>query len=318
MRQVALRPDAIRFRCPDLHPGGCTWSAALGAFLVSSRRLGKLVLVEMDGRCVDLLDHPLLITSMAVREREGRAYVAVGHRGAHGRSLSPRKSPGDDSILRIGRVCVFDIAGRNLVGSHDLAPLVPGGNLLLPDDLVVAEDGSVYVTDACRPAVYRIPPAGRGEPHVFLADERLGGRGAGGKEAGRIGGVALLPDRAILFSSAVDGQLFKAPLGNAHEFRPIGTPHPFPGADAVTLGPEGHLYLAATDGDRPGTVVWRLASDDGFESVRVVSMDRHGDDDRAAALAVAQHRVWAIDGHPEATDPGRPDTADWVIAPFSP
>ena len=62
----AVAPDAIRFSCPELHPGGCTWSQALGAFLVSSQKQGKLVLVEMDGRCVDLLDHPLLITSTAV------------------------------------------------------------------------------------------------------------------------------------------------------------------------------------------------------------------------------------------------------------
>jgi hypothetical protein len=83
------------------------------------------------------------------------------------------------------------------------------------------------------------------------------------------------------------------------------------------LGPEGHLYLAATDGDRPGTVVWRLTSDDDFESVRVVAVDRYGENDRAVALAVAQHRVWAIDGHPEAFEAFRPDTADYAIAPFS-
>lgn len=149
-----------------------------------------------------------------------------------------------------------------------------------------------------------------------LADQRLGGAGADGKGGGRIGGLALLPSGAIVFSS-LEGQLFKCPLGNAHEFRPIGTPHPFPGADAVMLGPEGHLYLAATDGDRLGTVVWRLTSDDDFESVRVVAVDRHGENDRAVALAVAHHRVWAIDGHPEAFEAFRPDTADYVIAPFS-
>ena len=73
MRQVGIRPDAIHFSAPDLHPGGCTWSPALGAFIVTSQKQGKLVLVELDGRCVDLLDHPLLVTSMAVRERDGRA-----------------------------------------------------------------------------------------------------------------------------------------------------------------------------------------------------------------------------------------------------
>ena len=56
----------------------------------------------------------------------------------------------------------------------------------------------------------------------------------------------------------------------------------------------------------------------GARGVRVVAVDRHGEDDRAVALAVAQHRVWAIDGHPEAFEAFRPDTADYVIAPFAP
>ena len=317
MRQVGIRPDAIHFSAPDLHPGGCTWSPALGAFLVTSQKQGKLVLVELDGRCVDLLDHPLLVTSMAVRERDGRAYVAVGHRGVGGRSLSPRKSPGDDTIHRIGRVCVFDIAGRRLVASHDLESLVRGASVIIPDDLVVADDGSVYVNDACRPTVYRIPPAGHGSPHVFLHDERLGGKTDDCTTAGRIGGLALLPDGALVVASAGDGQLFKAPLGNPHEFRPIGTPHPFPGADRLILGPEGHLYVAASSpGESPGSVVWRLASDDGFESVRVVAVDHHGEEDRTVALAVAQHRVWAIDGR--SAESLRPDVANYTIAPYTP
>jgi hypothetical protein len=316
MRQVGLRPDAIRFSCPDLHPGGCTWSPALGAFIVSSQKQGKLVLVEMDGRCVDLLDHPLLITSTAVHERDGKAYVAVGHRGINGRSLSPRKSPGDDTIHRIGRVCVFDIAGRRLVDSHDLTPLLRGGHVILPDDLAVAEDGSVYVTDVCRPVVYRIPPAGHGSPHIFLRDERLGGEAGEAGNAGRIGGLSILPDGAMVVSCDA-GQLFKAPLGNPHEFRPIGIPHPFPGAACMTVGPEGHLYLAAHAADgKPGTAIWRLASDDGFDSVRVVGTDRHGEEDRTVALAVAQHRVWAIDGR--SVESLKPDVADYRIAPFTP
>jgi hypothetical protein len=49
-----------------------------------------------------------------------------------------------------------------------------------------------------------------------------------------------------------------------------------------------------------------------------VAVDRHGEEDRAVAFAVAQHRVWAIDGHPEALESFRPDTADYVIAPFAP
>lgn len=314
MQPVGLRPDSIRFHSPDLHPGGGTWSAALGAFIVCSQRHGGLVLVELDGRCVELLDHPLLVTSTAVRERDGRAWVTVGHRGVNGRSLSPRKSPGDDTILRIGRVCVFDIADRRLLASHDLAPLVPGSPRLLPDDLVIADDGSVCIADACRPVIYRIPSPGRGAPHVLLRDERVGKAG----DAARIGGLALLPDGALVFSSASDGLLFKAPPGNPHELRPIGVPHPFPGADSLVLGPEGHLYLSTIDGDRRGSVVWRLASDDGFESVRVVASDRHGEDDRIVALAVAQHRVWAIDGHAEATGIGRVDDAACTIAPFTP
>lgn len=314
MTQPHRGPAPIRFHSPSLHPGGFAWSAPLGAFIVCSQRHGKLVLVEMDGRCVDLLDHPDLVTSTAVRERDGRAYVTVGHRGAGGRSLSPKKSPGDDTILRLGRVCVFELASRRHLVTHDLLPAVTGGHLL-PDDLVVADDGSLYVTDACRPIVYRVPPPGRGEPHVFLDDERLAHGGGRSRASGRIGGVALAPQGFLIVSSADDGGLFKAPLDNPHEFRPLGIPHPFPGADALTLGPDGFLYLVADAPGGQGSAVYRLAPDDAFESVRVVAVDRRSLHGQPAALAVAAHTVWTIDGHlasaADAAGPGR-----WSIVPF--
>lgn len=309
--------EPIRFSSPGLHPGGFTWSPALGAFLVCSQRIGKLALVEMDGRCVDLLDHPSLVTSMAVRERDGKAYVAVGHRGAGGRSLSPRKSPGDDTILRIGRVCVFDLAGRRHLHTHDLAPTVEGSHLLLPDDLVVADDGTAYVTDACRPVIYRVPPPGRGDPHVFLDDERLGGGSSAGDRAGRIGGIALVPGGMLLVSSADDGALFKAPLSNPHEFRPVAVPHPFPGADAMTLGQDGFLYLAAAGPSGRGGAVWRLAPDDTFESVRVATVDHGPHLGRPTALATASHRVWSIDGRLDSVEDAASAAGEWSIVPFS-
>ena len=308
------RPAApIRFTAPGLHPGGLAWSSALGAFLVCSQRHGKLVLVEKDGRCVDLLDHPDLVTSTAVRERDGRAYVTVGHRGSDGRTLSPRKSPGADTILRIGRVCVFDIAARRHLRSHDLAPVLPGAHLLLPDDLVVAGDGSVFVTDACRPVIYRVPPPGRGEPHLFLDDERLGG---GERATGRIGGVALVEDRFLLVSSAGDGMLFKAPLGNPHEFRPVGIPHPFPGADAMELGADGFLYLAAHAPHGSGGAVWRLAPDENFESLRVAAVDDRPGIGHPSALAFTAHRAWSIDGRVDEDRFRSSDAAEWTIQPF--
>ena len=303
----------IRFAAPGLHPGGFTWSEALGAFLVCSQRQGKLVLVEKDGRCVDLLDHADLVTSMAVRERDGKAYVAVGHRGSGGRSVSPKKSPGDDTILRIGRLCVFDIASRRHLRTHELSRIVAGPHLVLPDDLAVGGDGTVWLTDACRPVVYRVPPPGRAGPHLFLADDRLGGNDG---SSGRIGGITLVEDRFLLLSSAGDGTLFKAPLENPHEFRPVGIPHPFPGADAIEFGADGFLYLAA---DAPGGAagaVWRLAPDEHFESVRVAAVDTRAAVGRPSGLAFASHRAWSIDGRVAEEQLRGVDSGDWSIVPF--
>lgn len=312
MKETRRNAAPIRFHSPGLHPGGFTHSAALGAFIVCSQRLGKLVLVEMDGRCVDLLDHPDLVTSTAVRERDGRAYVTVGHRGSGGTSLSPKKSPGDDTILRLGRVCVFDLASRRHLLTHDLSPAIRGAHEVLPDDLVVADDGSIYVTDACRPAVYRVPPAGHGAPHVFLDDERIGG---GEGASGKVGGITLSRDGFLLLSTAGDGMLFKAPLSTPHEFRPVGVPHPFPGADAILLGPDGFLYLAADAPGGAGGAVWRLAPDDGFESVRVASVHKDGPVDRPAALAAAGHQVWGIDGRLDTVEDAAAAGSSWTIAP---
>lgn len=81
---------------------------------------------------------------------------------------------------------------------------------------------------------------------MFLDDERLGGTDG---TSGNAGGIALSRDGFLVVSTATDGMLFKVPLSSPHEFRPLGIPHPFPGADAILLAPDGFLYRAA---DAPG------------------------------------------------------------------
>ena len=53
-----------------------------------------------------------------------------------------------------GRFFVYDIATKALVGSY----AVPAGGGTFLNDVVVAPDGAVYITDSVRPVLYRIPP----------------------------------------------------------------------------------------------------------------------------------------------------------------
>ncbi len=66
----------------------------------------------------------------------------------------------DDGLLFVaggatGRFFIYDIDSRSLVGSFAV-PNTGAGTFL--NDAVVARDGSVYITDSLRPALYRIGP----------------------------------------------------------------------------------------------------------------------------------------------------------------
>ncbi|MCK7613457.1 hypothetical protein [Roseibium sediminicola] len=92
----------------------------------------------------------------------------------------------------------FDVAERRLVSRWEL----PGGGLC--NDLAIAEDGTIYVTDSFMPRILSLPPGGS-ELTPFLVDERFSGQGF------NLSGIVILEDRLIV-SKFNSGELFSVDL----------------------------------------------------------------------------------------------------------
>lgn len=146
-----LAASSLAFSLPqrELIPEGIAWDPASGDFFVGSIRQRKIVRVHLDGgvaRSSDFAAFPAAplyaVLGMKVDDQRGLLWVAsYGSKGMIG--MNP-EDEGRASLV------AFSIADGKVV-SHD--ELREGKNLL--NDVAIADDGTVYVTESEGASVYR-------------------------------------------------------------------------------------------------------------------------------------------------------------------
>ncbi|MBK8322546.1 MAG: hypothetical protein IPL06_07320 [Betaproteobacteria bacterium] len=142
--------------CRDLLPEGTAWDARRREVLVSSGRLRAVFAIGADGRCrpvVPQADGGLLaVLGMAVDAASDSLWVA-----STAAPFMADAKPGEAGTALLARI---DLAAGRVVES------VPhrGGML---NDLAIAGDGTIFVTESAGGAILRLPAGGRAlEPHV--------------------------------------------------------------------------------------------------------------------------------------------------------
>lgn len=151
---------SVETRCADLLPEGTAWDAKRSELLVSSGRRRTVVAIDAQGRCRDVVptaDRGLLaVLGMAVDTREDALWVA-----STAAPFMIDRRPDDAGRTLLARI---DLATGRV---SDVFPLTGAGML---NDLALAPDGSVYVTESQRGAVWRLPPGGRALARVVPDD----------------------------------------------------------------------------------------------------------------------------------------------------
>jgi sugar lactone lactonase YvrE len=206
---------------PDMVPEGIAYDPQTGATYVSSTWQRRIVRIARDGAQSDFTprDSNALygIIGMHVDAERRRLWAAHSSAGA----AMPIR---DDSSNGSSGLALFDLqSGRML------------RNLLLTDgaphflnDLDIARDGSLYISDTMSGIVYRVGPNGAAlEPFLTLPDE------------GRGNGVALSEDERTLYVANARGGAFHIDIATRRATA-IGLP------EGVRIGADG-LYLY--DGD---------------------------------------------------------------------
>ena len=129
------------------------------------------------------------------------------------------------------------VAGQTALRSFDLKSGAARGTYPFPsnggacNDMAVASDGTVYVTESFANRVHRLRP-GATALDVWAADPQLAG----------VDGVALLADGAVYVNTFFAGRLFRIPVnadGSAGALVPIETSLPLGRPDGLrTVGPQ--------------------------------------------------------------------------------
>ena len=57
-----------------------------------------------------------------------------------------------------GKFFIYDVSSRTLVGTYQVDPAPSGETPTFLNDVAVAPDGTLYVTDSMRPFLYRVAP----------------------------------------------------------------------------------------------------------------------------------------------------------------
>ena len=158
--------------------------------------------------------------------------------------LGPDGTPGK----RANRLFAVDARTGEL---KRVVPIPDGG---LGNDVTVAPDGGLYVTDSTRASVLHLRPGGE-RLETYVSDVRFQARGAG---MGAIGpaGIALAPDgRTLAINTYGPGRLFLVRPGAAGEpptVSEVRLPRRLENPDGMRFAPDGRLLVlegAASSGD---------------------------------------------------------------------
>lgn len=204
----------------QLWPEGVAFDAATGDLFVGSMSANKIVTIRSDGTVENFgtsaEDDLLGVLGMTVDEPRRQLWACMGAGSDELQTDGERRRNG---VVR------YDLESGRLLARYDLAD--DGINRLL-NDVVVAADGTAYVTESNHGSVYRIAPGGAAIEHFRFFPE-----------LNYLNGLALSPDDSILYLAAVEG-VFGYLLA---EDRVVRLAH---GGNVCTVGGDGLCRLGSS------------------------------------------------------------------------
>jgi len=170
--RTADAPVSFRLADPRLVPEGIAWDAARKRFLVGSIAQRKIVAVDRRGKTRDFTrpeDKLDTVLGLAVDGRR-RLLYAVSTNGFEDSARDDRRNA----------ILIYDLGRGRRIARHDVA------EALQLNDVAVAADGTLYVTDSAAGSIWRMRP-GEKKPALF---------GAAGAARGA-NGIAVAPDGTV-------------------------------------------------------------------------------------------------------------------------
>lgn len=259
-------PERINFMAQRQYPEGIAYSAQLDKFVISSVTQGKIGTVGTDGRYADLLSDPGLISVNGIKVAGDRLLATNNDQGASDKSTS-------QTIRQTAELFVFNITTRQLERRIDLDDLLPAADPNFANDLALAPDGTVYVTDSFSPVIYKVTSTGQASVSV-RDDVRFSSPTFG------LNGIVYHPNGYLIVANTGQSKLYKVDLQNGNVVTEVTGTGALPG-DGLTLL-NNDLYVVTGNGSR----VAQVHSNDNWQTATVVKIDANGYSQATTNVAV--------------------------------
>ena len=266
--KTANAPVAFRLPDPKLIPEGIAYAPASGQFFVGSTAQHKIIETDGKGEVRDFSkpsDKLDAVLGLAIDEQRGHLY-AVSTNGFEAAAQTQRRN----AVVR------YDLKTKDLSGRFD-AP-----EAMQLNDLTIAPDGTLYVTDSMGGSLFRKKPD---ETSLSRLGKEGALRGANGIAFGT-------QDRLYV---AVSTGIVRIDLNS-------GEPTLLPQPDTVVTGGLDGLYwykgdlIGIQNGPNPGRVVRIFPGDGGNRVARmnVLQSCHHPDFDEPTTGAIANGKIYVI------------------------
>lgn len=254
-------PNTYTLKELSLYPEGIVYSDVTKKTYIGSYYKGKVVTLDLSGNMKDfIIDESLVaVVGIAVDVKNNRLLVCNSDAG-----ISLRSS--NSTIGQLAEVIAYDLSTGKKMKTINLNGLYQGGNFL--NDLVLDNNGNIYVTDSFSPVIYKIDT--NDNPSVFVTDARFEvPQGAFG-----LNGIVFHNDGFLIVGKSFGGILYKVSLSSPNNVEEIELNKTVNSLDGLLLTDDNTLALVSNNftGAPFDETVYQIETSDTWTTASVTSM----------------------------------------------
>jgi sugar lactone lactonase YvrE len=193
---IFVLPETYPMQELSLYPEGIVYHEGTEKTYVGSYFKGKIITVDLFGNISDfIVDESLVaVVGMAIDEKNNRLLVCNSDAG-----ISLRSGP--STTGQLAEVIAYNLTTGAKMKTIDLSGLYQGGQFL--NDLVLDNNGNVYVTNSFSPVIYKIDE--NDNPSVFVSDTIFNVP----PQTFGLNGIVYHQDNYLIVGKSFGGVLFK-------------------------------------------------------------------------------------------------------------
>ena len=259
-------------------PEGIEYDQSNRRFLTGSLAEGTIFEIHNDGGMTPVVRDPELVSSVGIEVDEVRDRLLVANSDS---AVFEGNSPGQSKLG------VFNLTTGERIAMVDLGAAlgnVPEDAAFFANDVTVADDGTIYVTDTRMNVVYQVNAAY--EVSVLHRFDPADGFA--------LNGIVHHPSGYLLVIGS--GNIYRMPVDDPSATRQVNLPEPVAGADGLVWTADGRLAIVSNSG--AGVVA--LTSADDWTSAEVVGVATYeGQSTTGAAVGDSIYVVFPHFGDPD-------------------